>query len=211
MDSAVHSRAGTYAFSAIESIATLQYYCLAAIVILYYDFALTFRQEIQRIWKQKISIVSCIFVLNRYLTCLGYIPIVYFLFNSPDSDKACTAFARFPGALSTITQVFKSLILDIQLFIVVILIMRVYALYQAKRWILWLTVPLGALSVAIAAEYESRKLAFKLSWFINGAFDILIFLLTVVKTCYISKEHRQAGMRSGLTRLLIRDGGMFFG
>ncbi|EJD03110.1 uncharacterized protein FOMMEDRAFT_156482 [Fomitiporia mediterranea MF3/22] len=160
MDSTLHSRA-PYALQSIVSIAALQYYCLAAIVILYYDFVLTFHQEIQRIWKQKISIVSCIFVLNRYLTCLGYIPIVYFLFNSPTSDKAyvpsrvlaeshwlniicclrCTAFARFPGALSTITQS----------FVVVILIMRVYALYRAKRWILWLTVPLGAFSIAVAA------------------------------------------------------------
>ncbi|KAL5507171.1 hypothetical protein ACEPAH_6627 [Sanghuangporus vaninii] len=184
-----------YALSAIESIATLQYYCLAAI--------------------------------------------------AKKSSESCTIFARFPGALSTITQ----------LFVVALLIMRVYAFYQRKAWILWVTIPLGTVAIGISAwglaqvrtinlsfgpqtlfracvpaELQTRVgmtlsppdilifdacllqvSVFKASWFISGAFDTLIFVLTVNKTWNLCREHRQIGLQSKLSRLLMRDGAMYYG
>ncbi|OCB86876.1 hypothetical protein A7U60_g6049 [Sanghuangporus baumii] len=164
-----------YALSAIESIATLQYYCLAAI--------------------------------------------------AKKSSESCTIFARFPGALSTITQ----------FFVVVLLIMRVYAFYQRKAWTLWVTIPLGTVAIGISAwslaqvrtinlsfgpqnlfracvpaELQTR-VVFKASWFISGTFDTLIFVLTVYKTWSLCREHRQIGLQSKLSRLLMRDGAMYYG
>ena len=55
--------------------------------LLYYDHFLTFPQEVERIWKAKWTFVNVLFLVNRYLTFLGYIPIVFFLFDSPMSNQ----------------------------------------------------------------------------------------------------------------------------
>ncbi|KAH8119259.1 hypothetical protein DFH11DRAFT_1563932 [Phellopilus nigrolimitatus] len=215
---------GPFVFDAVESIVSLQYLCLAAIVVLYYDHIITFHLEIKQIWRQKFSLSSYIFILNRYLTFFGYIPIVYFLFNSPDNDKVCTAFARIPGSLSTTTQC----------IIAVLLVMRVYALYRGNLWVLLVTIALGILTMIGAAwsvsqlkttnlsfgpESEFRacvpsglvsNISFKFSWLSNLLFDTTVFLLTVSKTYKMCKEHRHIGIQSPLVFLLMRDGSMFY-
>ncbi len=48
--------------------------------ILYYDFALTVDTEIERFWGRPWSLVSFGFYLNRYLSLLGHIPVMYELY-----------------------------------------------------------------------------------------------------------------------------------
>jgi hypothetical protein len=51
------------------------------LVILYYEYALTFSMEVERFWAQRFSWASFFFYLNRYLSLLGHIPVTmeYFL------------------------------------------------------------------------------------------------------------------------------------
>jgi len=47
------------------------------IVVLYYDYVLTFSMEVQRFWPQRgFSWAVFFFYLNRYLSLLGHIPLV---------------------------------------------------------------------------------------------------------------------------------------
>ncbi|TDL18260.1 hypothetical protein BD410DRAFT_728733, partial [Rickenella mellea] len=139
----------------------LQYFCLASITILYYDHIVTLPTEIERIWRPKLSPISVIFLLNRYLTCFGYVPIMFFFFDSPNVSKVrfiqlhfynfaqettflkltrysrCLEFSRYPGVLCAISQV----------LIGATLIIRAYALYYRQFWVLGLTVALGASTV----------------------------------------------------------------
>lgn len=79
----------------------LQYYSLAAFsrptrlshklihtefrsAILYYDHIVTFSAEVRYIWQKPLSRSSLIFFLNRYVICFGYIPVLLFLFFSPE-------------------------------------------------------------------------------------------------------------------------------
>jgi hypothetical protein len=55
--------------------------------LLYYDYLLTLFDEIKYVWRNKFSLISYVFVLNRYLSVVGYIPIVYFYLGAP-VDKA---------------------------------------------------------------------------------------------------------------------------
>ncbi|KAG8698677.1 hypothetical protein FRC08_005766, partial [Ceratobasidium sp. 394] len=43
---------------------------VAGVCVLAYDHILTFSDEVRLVWKRKWSIVSTIFVLNRYITPL---------------------------------------------------------------------------------------------------------------------------------------------
>ena len=45
--------------------------------ITFYDYALTFLDEFRLVWKRKYSIVTIIFVLNRYLLLLNMLLLAY--------------------------------------------------------------------------------------------------------------------------------------
>ncbi|TDL23561.1 hypothetical protein BD410DRAFT_802782 [Rickenella mellea] len=111
--------------------------------ILYYDHILMLPEEIQHIWRQKLSPVSVIYLLNRYLTFFGYIPILFFMFNSPHDDHRKVA---YPPVYKTLTEP------DSRFQMLVILIVRVYALYYREIWVLVLTGILGASTVAASVD-----------------------------------------------------------
>ena len=55
--------------------------------MLYYDYTLTLSSEIEHFWKRaRFSLVSVLFVVNRYLGLLGSIPVAmeYFVHFKPE-------------------------------------------------------------------------------------------------------------------------------
>ena len=57
------------------------------LVILYYDYALTFSREVEFFWphENRVGWVSFLYFLNRYVAIFGYIPIVLRLILGYDS------------------------------------------------------------------------------------------------------------------------------
>lgn len=51
-------------------------------VILYYDFCLTFREEVEFFWHRRINSVTLLFFANRYLSLLGNVPVILQSFAS---------------------------------------------------------------------------------------------------------------------------------
>ena len=51
--------------------------------ILYFDYSLTFVTEVQRFWTRHVSMASFVFFLNRYLTLLGHVPVMYEFYGAP--------------------------------------------------------------------------------------------------------------------------------
>ena len=43
-----------------------------------YDQILTFSEETQKIWSRRITLPSAVFLLNRYISFVGYIVVAYF-------------------------------------------------------------------------------------------------------------------------------------
>ena len=58
----------------------------AFLVILYYDYALTFFREVEFFWphKNRVGWASSLYFLNRYMAIFGYIPIVLRIIPSSD-------------------------------------------------------------------------------------------------------------------------------
>jgi hypothetical protein len=58
-----------------------------SLVILYYDYILTFSREVEFFWphENRVGWVSSIYFLNRYVAIFGYIPIVLRLIPGSDS------------------------------------------------------------------------------------------------------------------------------
>lgn len=64
-------------FYSVDSMSTL--------AILYYDHLIMFPTEMDRVWKRRWTFSSVLYLINRYSTSIGYIPIMFFSFSPPDS------------------------------------------------------------------------------------------------------------------------------
>ncbi|TDL23571.1 hypothetical protein BD410DRAFT_787419 [Rickenella mellea] len=220
----VHLEHRSLVLDAVEKIIALQYVCLVAITLLYYDHILTLRDEIKHIWRRKLSPISIVFLLNRYTSFFGYMPIIFFFFNSPRNDHNCRLFAHFPGALNCISQI----------LIGAILVIRAYALYYRQIWVLILTCALGASTVATAlwalavikdinlpfgSNYVFRicftsgtksTLSFKVSWSVSMVYETTLSILSISRTYTMYKNHRSGALQSDMLTLFLRDGSLYF-
>jgi len=207
----------------LGDIATFQYYTTAAIALFYYEYLITVSREVRFAWRKRLSAVSVLFLLLRYITLFAYVPTLLFVTSAPDNNKACTAFAHFPAAMYTIS-------LGI---ITSFLILRTYAIYFGHVWVLVVTIPPGIANVVLAswaltkvrtydltfgtgplrtcvpAILESES-PFKASWAVTIVFDTLVSVLTICKTYRMHHENRRVGVESRLTEMLLHDGSQYY-
>ncbi|KAF8888459.1 hypothetical protein CPB84DRAFT_1786110 [Gymnopilus junonius] len=116
-----------------------EYFQLAALVILYYDYILTLKDEIERYWssRTKLNLGFALFVLNRYLSILGNIPILLLSFWTwPGSNRlqVCVGMSQYQ----------EYLIAAVHLVVDFIAIVRTYAIYSSSRRILGILIAAGA-------------------------------------------------------------------
>jgi len=212
-----------FVFVATEAIFALQCYTIASISFLYYDHLITFPQEVRKIWKRRLSFLNVLFIINRYTTCFGYIPIMYFTFKSPTNTDICDHYVIFPAILSIITQAIISIIVTL----------RCYALYNRSRWILysvsllglavlgsfiWAATAFVGISLNFGGIYRTcvpdlvsgENFPYKVAWGLSIIFDGVVFGLTLYRTLQMMKVHKIRGTYGSLANLILRDGSVYF-
>jgi len=206
-----------------------QNYIIVASTILYWDHAISFPLEIERVWKRKLSFASLLFVTNRYITFFNYIPIIYFTFDVVNGRgwQGCHTLLPVTGYVCSFSQLTMSAMMA----------MRTYALYGKSIPILLIIVALacgGIVTSLIAAmqffgiffmdigtpnsgahtacipSYSPDPLFYEITWAMFSSLDILIFTLTVFKTYKISRLQDSMGLRGQLMKLILRDGSLYF-
>ncbi|KAI0360506.1 hypothetical protein OH77DRAFT_1445358 [Trametes cingulata] len=202
-----------------ESVYIHNYLHLAGVVILYYDFFLTFGEEYHRVWKNPRTISSILFYLNRYLPILGDIAVNTGNFYIFANEQSCRQYAFFRQLLLIINQV----------VVCFVLFLRTYALYGRDKRILVLVVGVGAVLLGISCwsvvgqhqDIELRggchlmaermtAIRLAVSWEALFAFDLMVFILTVSKTFRERYRHRVTSGRHDIISLILRDGAMYF-
>ncbi|TFK24850.1 hypothetical protein FA15DRAFT_694218 [Coprinopsis marcescibilis] len=211
-------------------IATKFTYVIAA-TLLYYDMALTFEQEVTRVWGSKMTLGTWLFLLNRYVPALMYMMDLgaLYTFEYNGDVPAC----RNLGLVSTLLSV------PTLATVKAILIMRTHALYQNRKLLYalsgfavfaviymiagWMIVLSGVGVAAIGgngimgclppscAKLSCR--AFSASfWIMWLTFETIIFWLTARK-CWIaySADGRFGHSRhSKMVSVLFRDGLIYY-
>jgi len=198
------------------------YVNLASVVILYYDFTLTFSAEVDRFWRSSLTWASGFFYVNRYLSLLGHVPVMmqYQWDVKRYGSKYCPALSMYHQYFAVVVQVVVG----------VLLTMRTYALYDRQRRILaglgslgLCLLVIGFWSVAAGSQTHdwdnmlsnygcipsiNHKDSIRLSIAWGGMllFDMVIFILTV----YESRRRSRVGDRT-LVKILLRDGAIYFG
>ncbi|KAH9897024.1 hypothetical protein C8Q73DRAFT_438179 [Cubamyces lactineus] len=202
-----------------QSVFIHNYLHLAGVVVLYYDFFLTFGEEYWRVWKNPRTISSILFFLNRYIPILGDIAVNTGNFHIFPNEHVCRQYAFFRQLLLIINQV----------VVCFILFLRTYALYGRDKRILVLVIGVGAALLGISCwsivgQHQSVELrggchleaehmtAIRLavSWESLFAFDCMVFGLTVYKTFRERYRHRMNSGRHDIISLILRDGALYF-
>ncbi|KAJ7586383.1 hypothetical protein C8J56DRAFT_944482 [Mycena floridula] len=93
--------------------------------VLIWDHIDTFTMEVEHIWKRKKSFLTYLFLLNRYLTPLGFIINLYAYMGPVWTPEVCAHFIRYEGAMTTIGINTVGLMM----------FLRIRALYHAQIWV----------------------------------------------------------------------------
>ncbi|KAF8464351.1 hypothetical protein JB92DRAFT_3064508 [Gautieria morchelliformis] len=100
---------------------------VASFAFFLYDHAITFDAEVRYIWKAQLSLGKILFIWTRYLGLLSLILEITVLFHESLSDKFCHGFVWWEAV--------SMLVLNIS--VEVILLARVYAVYDFNRKIIY--------------------------------------------------------------------------
>ncbi|KAI6006757.1 hypothetical protein EDC04DRAFT_3095580 [Pisolithus marmoratus] len=196
------------------------------ISLLYYDYALTFGKEVELFWKRpRRSWPFVLFITNRYLTVLGHIPSSIYLFWSPSVDSnysRCNPLLLYDAASIIVVQTIGA----------IVMIMRVYALYERSRCVLAMLAFLAVAGIVIAiwavsslpssalvAVTQGRQIGCPGQGFLSSdqalylsagwggqlLFDVVVFTLTLWRSMYL----RTSG-RGNISDVLLRDGSVYF-
>ncbi|KAF5374891.1 hypothetical protein D9758_000513 [Tetrapyrgos nigripes] len=195
---------------------------LASFIILYYDYALTFPDEVEFFWKRSCrAFFAILFYTNRYLSVFGNLPHFLVRFGLEQLSVCKT--------LELYNQYFVSIN---QLVISTIFIHRVYAMYAQNFRILCVLVialagvianglfqwyrskgAIGTSPDAIMAkvclstytDLQGKHMIFY--WLGVVAFDMLVFALTLKKSMQLKATY----LGSNLWDVVTRDGILYFG
>ncbi|KAG2365566.1 hypothetical protein BDR07DRAFT_631237 [Suillus spraguei] len=140
---------------AISSYRISSYFVVAAFVALLYDWALTFGQEVELVWRQHWSLMTVLYLVVRYLG-ISY-AAVDILRSLPTIFLTDTV-----SRILFVVWIWTYVVLFAMLW--VIIITRLYAMYQRSRKILiFLVVPFLAINIfngvatMIATLYDSEE------------------------------------------------------
>ncbi|KAF9051462.1 hypothetical protein BJ165DRAFT_1524400 [Panaeolus papilionaceus] len=195
-----------------------QYFQGAGYVMLIYDHLITMDQEVERVWKQKISGASILFFLNRYGNALALIVLIE-SFNDPSWPKeVCDRYVLFEGAQTIVLVAICELIM----------ILRVFALYGRSISVLCFLMVLWCAQVVLsvigihtgwavpfppnvhglgACILDGTSPLFLCLWVAPLTTDTCIFLLTVWRTrSYIFSRTRS----TPIIQIFLRDGTIYF-
>ncbi|KAI6142602.1 hypothetical protein BKA82DRAFT_1003386 [Pisolithus tinctorius] len=194
--------------------------------LLYYDYALTLGREIELFWKlPRWSWPFVLFIANRYLIVLGHVPLAVYFFWSPgvgSNYSVCNPLLLYNGWLAIVVQAVGG----------IVMIMRVYALYERSRCVLAMLVFFGVCGILVGAWAVSslpfsppavptlefligcpgkglltfdQGLYLAAAWSGQLLFDMIVFGLTLWR----SVSSRTPGKRS-ISDVLLRDGCLYF-
>lgn len=96
---------------------------IASLTILCWDHMITFADEVDLIWCQPKKILGWLFLLNRYITPLGFVVNIIVLTLPDWPTESCRNFVRYQGAMAILGVSIAELIM----------LMRIRVLYRERR------------------------------------------------------------------------------
>ncbi|KAI0949313.1 hypothetical protein AcW1_008962 [Taiwanofungus camphoratus] len=80
------------AVALVQSTTLINYCSTAASVLIFYEYVITFHQEVELMWGSTMSSATAIFFLNRYTMLVNIVSNVLGLFNWTSITRSCYHF-----------------------------------------------------------------------------------------------------------------------
>ncbi|KAG1766837.1 hypothetical protein EV702DRAFT_784318 [Suillus placidus] len=206
------------------------YFLVAASVGLMYDWALTFGQEVELIWRQHWSLMAVLYLTVRYVG-IGYI-VLKILANIPTIPLTDTVGRIAHYANQCVDEV-------VDVILGVIMIARLHAMYQRSRKVLIILVVtflavriadavMGTIFVidsspeefVLSGTYQcmsnyQRDIMFLdiMTWIISTVWEVLVLCLAVwiaVKHFHELRQHSTRGVTGGYFTVLMKTHASYF-
>ncbi|KIM42959.1 hypothetical protein M413DRAFT_9782 [Hebeloma cylindrosporum] len=170
--------------SVIEDISAMyrtNYMGFASFSMLIWDHVDTFQTEVEYIWQGRKGILVYLFLINRYLTPLGFIVNLYgSTLAVTVSVNKCSRFIRFEGSMTVI---------GINI-VAVMMFLRVYALYKGQNVVLGVVIFLFLFQVCMNGWLLTRgeavvhnELSGVLGKVTSQIFSVSTHLIFVLEAC----------------------------
>ncbi|KAL4073434.1 hypothetical protein J3A83DRAFT_4411168 [Scleroderma citrinum] len=205
----------------------------AVFTLVLYDYILTVSREIELFWRRpKRSWAFVFFVANRYITILGQIIQVIYTFLSPTIRSyytRCDSLLLMIQVVMFVVQLIGGAIMTMRVYalyhnsrpVLIFLLALMFVASIIGCWAIFsngftpsgltvLSVPqlqsTGGVGCSSGAYLSSEQAVYMAAaWSGQLAFDVVVFLLTLVRSLRIRKE----GSRS-IVDILLRDGSLYF-
>ncbi|KAH9852435.1 hypothetical protein C2E23DRAFT_730893 [Lenzites betulinus] len=168
-------------------------FSLASCVMLFFDIAITFGDEVEKIWKQRFTGATVLWFLNRYLSPLGYIVIIVSFHDPSWSKDTCQRYVLFPEVLKVFTATAIGLIF----------ILRLYSIYSKN------TIVLYGFTLLLIAELAVKIWSFTDGTMLHLPPDTAVFFATLYRTIELYRL-TVIGQAQSLITIIMRDGIMYF-
>jgi len=204
---------------------TTNYVGFVGFTILVYDHIITLDDElkVKYLWnpKNKTKMIIRLFLLNRYLTPLGFIINLNAFLSPAWSPSVCQHFIVYEGVMALLGVAIASLMM----------VIRVNAIYYGNKyamtliWVLflvmvgtnvWLLITVGPVnhphitgcSMLFGVTYHIGSWASATAW-APLCFDTAVVILVILRMNNIVRV--KINNQSKVVTLLVRDGAMYFG
>jgi len=201
-----------------SSLTATRYSTFASLTFLVYDYVLTFDAEIEFVWHRSWSFGKVLFLFNRYfgLAVLIFNSIVHF-YHSPTHSQFCEIFRAWTGIAVMLAVMSAD----------VILMARVYAVYDRKKRVLIIMAVLFAINVASTAMIiflsppggtrsppkalpgcfvVDQATSYLICWIPAFTFETIIFFVML----YRGWRTLRGALTSTLMNVVIRDSILYF-
>ncbi|KAG2145213.1 hypothetical protein DEU56DRAFT_789461 [Suillus clintonianus] len=165
---------------------------IASFTVLCWDHMITFSDEVAFIWCKRKGPLGYLFLLNRYITPLGFVVNIVALTLPTWSTERCRNFVRYEGAMATIGVSIAQLMM----------LPRIHVLYGMRRlvtaipgllFLVWVALEAFVMArgemVPLAQQVHSCREVYNLPLTLSAArswmpltYDLVVFAMTLWRT-----------------------------
>ncbi|TDL21942.1 hypothetical protein BD410DRAFT_789021 [Rickenella mellea] len=200
--------------------------------VMIYDHLLTLPGEIEHIWKRRFSVVTLLFIVNRYYALLAFAVTVSAFFSPLFTHEVCPQFAVFlPFAVGVVLIITPGIVMGLRIYALygrnkilgAFIVMYLLAEFVLKCWINVfpghhpLVLPpsaphIEAFQICIELASDSlgnlKTASYQL---METIYDLVIFGLMIAKTISAYKSRSTHGaLRTDIVFLIARHGVLYF-
>lgn len=208
--------------SAAKHLLAARYYELASFAIFVYDIFVTLDQEVERIWKQKLTVLTPLWITIRWMFLLALIPSIISFHDTSFPKKICERFFKYPGVVAAIQRVVIGLVFTFRTYCIydrskkvagVVFLFILGELFCKLYSIIAWGVPLSSSSQAkdvpcVLTAGQENVHRFIINWVSELVTDGIVLLLTLYRTYTIFLSTR--ARLNNLWLVIMRDGVMYF-